>query len=71
MSRTKPLLKDVPGTGPDATAPRPVIEVDRSRAYLNDPAGRRVYEIDHNDGLRVARTFDLDIEPALMVETGR
>ncbi|MEV7862442.1 hypothetical protein AB0O86_27375 [Streptomyces hirsutus] len=71
VSRTKPLLKDVPGTGPDATAPRPVIEVDRSRAYLNDPAGRRVYEIDHNDGLRVARTFDLDIEPALMVETGR
>ncbi|WP_443080111.1 hypothetical protein [Streptomyces sp. P9-A2] len=71
VSRTKTLLKDIPGTGPDATAPRPVIEVDRSRAYLNDPAGRRVYEIDHNDGLRVARTFDLGIEPALMVETGR
>jgi hypothetical protein len=49
----------------------PVIEVDRSRAYVNDPAGRRVHEIDHADGLRVARTFDLDMEPALMVETGR
>ncbi|MFC9950550.1 hypothetical protein ACFVIN_08430 [Streptomyces prasinus] len=71
VARTKPLLQDVPGTGPDATAPRPVLEVDRSRAYLNDPAGRRVYEIDYNDGLRVARTFDLDMEPALMVETGR
>ncbi|WP_042164494.1 hypothetical protein [Streptomyces sp. NBRC 110035] len=71
VSRTKPLLKDVPGTGPDATTPRPVIEVDRSRAYLNDPAGKRVYEIDYNDDLRIARTFDLDIEPALMVETGR
>ncbi|MFI8307055.1 hypothetical protein ACIF80_27210 [Streptomyces sp. NPDC085927] len=71
VARTKPLLKDVPGTGPDATAPRPVIEVDRSRAYLNDPAGERVHEIDYNDGLRVARTFDLGIEPALMAETGR
>ncbi|MFC5954772.1 hypothetical protein ACFP51_09810 [Streptomyces pratens] len=71
VSRTKTMLKNVPGTGPDATAPRPVIEVDRSRAYLNDPEGRRVYEIDYNDGLRVARTFDLGIEPALMVETGR
>ncbi|MFE5393342.1 hypothetical protein ACFQ9U_02150 [Streptomyces sp. NPDC056568] len=68
---TDPLLKDLPeaGTGPGtATA---VIEVDRSRAYLNDPEGRRVYEIDYNDDLRVARTFDLDVRPSLMVETGR
>lgn len=70
VSATKPLLTHVPGAGTDGTAGA-VIEVDRSRAYLNDPEGRRVYEIDYNDNLRVARTFDLDIEPALMVETGR
>ncbi|MFC9057691.1 hypothetical protein ACFTXB_06490 [Streptomyces sp. NPDC057074] len=66
---TEPLLKDVPDAigGPAA----PVIEVDRSRAYLNDPEGKRVYEIDYNDDLRVARTFDLDVRPSLMVETGR
>ncbi|WP_171109294.1 MULTISPECIES: PQQ-binding-like beta-propeller repeat protein [Streptomyces] len=70
VSRTKPLLTGAPETGTDGNA-EPVIEVDRSRAYLNDPKGKRVYEIDYNDNLRIARTFDLDIEPALMVETGR
>jgi hypothetical protein len=70
VSRTKPLLT---GASTSATSGNagPVIEVDRSRAYLNDPKGKRVYEIDYNDNLRVARTFDLDIEPVLMVETGR
>ncbi|MEU5751381.1 hypothetical protein [Streptomyces sp. NPDC047829] len=67
---TDPLLKDLPESGPGSTT-TPVIEVDRSRAYLNDPEGRRVYEIDYNDDLRVARTFDLDVRPSLMVETGR
>lgn len=55
----------------DTDGSGPVIEVDRSRAYVNDPAGRRVYEIDYNDGLRIARTFRLDMTPELMVETGR
>ncbi|MFI9611634.1 hypothetical protein ACIHCM_08075 [Streptomyces sp. NPDC052023] len=63
---TQPLLRNATG----GTA-APVIEVDRSRAYLNDPSGKRVYEIDYNDNLRVARTFDLDVRPSLMVETGR
>ncbi|MBX9360314.1 hypothetical protein [Streptomyces sp. WAC04114] len=67
---TEPLLRDLPEAGPGGTA-TPLIEVDRSRAYLNDPEGRRVYEIDYNDNLRVARTFDLDVRPSLMVETGR
>ncbi|MFI8947305.1 hypothetical protein ACIGO6_12385 [Streptomyces sp. NPDC053750] len=67
---TERLLKDVPRAATGEAA-APVIEVDRSRAYLNDPAGKRVYEIDYNDDLRVARTFDLDIRPSLMVETGR
>lgn len=67
---TDPLLEDVSDAASDkATAA--VIEVDRSRAYLNDPSGKRVYEIDYNDDLRVARTFDLDVRPSLMVETGR
>ncbi|WGP13239.1 hypothetical protein [Streptomyces sp. SH5] len=67
---TERLLKDVPHTTGGRTG-APVIEVDRSRAYLNDPEGKRVFEIDYNDDLRVARTFDLDIRPSLMVETGR
>ncbi|MEU2266095.1 hypothetical protein ABZ568_06580 [Streptomyces olindensis] len=70
VSQTKPLLTGAPETGTHGNA-APVIEVDRSRAYLNDSKGKRVYEIDYNDNLRIARTFDLDIEPALMVETGR
>ncbi|MBU6531490.1 hypothetical protein [Streptomyces mayonensis] len=70
VSTTKSLV-----TGGDRTASDggtgPAVEVDRSRAYVNDPAGKRVYEIDYNDSLRIARTFDLDIEPGLMAETGR
>jgi hypothetical protein len=70
VAETKPLLTGAPQAGAEGNAV-PVIEVDRSRAYLNDAKGKRVYEIDYNDNLRIARTFDLDIEPALMVETGR
>ncbi|MDT0344003.1 hypothetical protein [Streptomyces litchfieldiae] len=53
-----------------AAAP-PVIEIDSSRAYVNDAAADTVYEIDYNDDLRVARTFPLDFTPTHMVETGR
>ncbi|WP_329060838.1 hypothetical protein [Streptomyces sp. NBC_01429] len=48
-----------------------VIEVDTSRAYVNDAAARKVYEIDYNDRLRLARTFPLGFAPTYMVETGR
>ncbi|MCX4830898.1 hypothetical protein OG746_19385 [Streptomyces sp. NBC_01016] len=65
-TRTKKLL-----TGKPHTRNAPVIEVDRSRAYVNDPYGKRVFEVDYNDDLRIARTFDLDVEPVLMAETGR
>ncbi|MEU0133944.1 hypothetical protein ABZ172_07915 [Streptomyces sp. NPDC006296] len=64
VSRTEKLLTGAGRSGP-------VIEVDRSRAYVNDPEGRRVYEIDYNDDLRVARSFDVGIAPHLMTETGR
>ncbi|MDT0308621.1 hypothetical protein RM780_16880 [Streptomyces sp. DSM 44917] len=47
------------------------IELDTSRAYVNDPEAGRVYEIDYNDGLRVARTFEPGLAPGLMTETGR
>ncbi|MEE1798344.1 hypothetical protein PUR57_06595 [Streptomyces sp. JV176] len=70
VSETERLLRDVPEARTDGGAGA-VVEVDRSRAYLNDPAGSRVYEIDYNDDLRVARTFDLGMKPALMAETGR
>ena len=49
----------------------PVIEVDAERAYVNEAATRTVYEVDYRDGLRVARTFELDIAPTHLVETGR
>ncbi|MFB4426828.1 hypothetical protein C5F59_037785 [Streptomyces sp. QL37] len=48
-----------------------VIEVDTTRAYVNDAAARKVYEIDYDDRLRIARTFPLDFAPTHMVETGR
>jgi hypothetical protein len=60
-----PLLPRIPD------GPAPVIEVDTGRAYVNDPAGRKVHEIDYNDRLRKARTFSLDLTPTYMVETGR
>ncbi len=63
---TKPLSGPGRKVGPQA-----VIEVDTSRAYVNDPVARKVYEIDYNDDLRLARTFALDFAPSLMVETGR
>ncbi|MET9353026.1 hypothetical protein ABZY14_08460 [Streptomyces sp. NPDC006617] len=68
-ARAEPLLTGAAKTPADAGAP--VVEVDRSRAYVNDRTGKRVYEIDYNDALRVARSFDLDIAPGLMAETGR
>ncbi|MFI6572801.1 zinc ABC transporter permease AztB [Nocardia fluminea] len=49
---------------------RPVISVDPDRAYVNDIRGRKVHEVAYNDNLRVARTFEFDIVPSLMVETG-
>ncbi|MFD1829953.1 hypothetical protein ACFSJS_09780 [Streptomyces desertarenae] len=58
------------GAPPEQTASA-VIEVDTSRAYVNDAAARKVHEIDYNDRLRRARTFALDFTPTLMVETGR
>ncbi|MYQ40782.1 hypothetical protein B046DRAFT_00114 [Streptomyces sp. LamerLS-316] len=47
------------------------VEIDTTRAYVNDAAGRKVYEIDYSDRLRLARTFRLGLSPTYMVEAGR
>jgi hypothetical protein len=49
----------------------PVIQLDTSRAYVNDARAGVVHEIDYNDDLRVARTFETELTPHHMVETGR
>ena len=54
-----------------ADGPAPVIQVDTARAYVNDPAGGTIYEIDYNDDLRVARTLTVPGTASHMVETGR
>ncbi|WP_067472563.1 zinc ABC transporter permease AztB [Nocardia amamiensis] len=61
-----------PLTAPVAAgAQAPVILVDDHRAYVNDPAGKVIHEIDYADNLRSARTFPLDVSPTVMVEVGR
>ena len=47
----------------------PQLRIDAGRAYLSDPAGSTVREIDYADGLRVARTFDLPAAD-IVLETG-
>ncbi|MEJ3653197.1 hypothetical protein WEH80_09445 [Actinomycetes bacterium KLBMP 9759] len=59
------------GGPPAAGDPAPVIHVDPARAYVNDPARGLIYEIDHGDGLRVARTFTVPGRAGHFVETGR
>lgn len=63
--------KILAGASDAKDASRSVIEVDAARAYINDVAAKKVYEIDYNDDLRKARSFSLDFAPAEMVETGR
>ncbi|TDC68211.1 hypothetical protein E1283_27750 [Streptomyces hainanensis] len=49
----------------------PVLAIDTSRAYVNDPAAGVVHEYDYADDLRLARTLDPGVTPDLLVETGR
>ncbi|MEU5655211.1 hypothetical protein ABZ802_06300 [Streptomyces sp. NPDC047737] len=67
VARKQLLSQGAESEGPGSVA----IEVDTTRAYVNDAAARKVHEIDYNDRLRVARTFTLDFAPTYMVETGR
>lgn len=52
-------------------ATAPVILVDTSRAYVNNPATGEVHEIDYNDNLRRARTLTVPGKASHIVETGR
>lgn len=54
-----------------AGEPAPVIQVDTTRAYVNDPPAGEIHEIDYGDDLRLARTFAVDGRADHMVETGR
>ncbi|WP_461163061.1 hypothetical protein [Arthrobacter sp. R4-81] len=47
----------------------PQLYIDAARAYLSDPAGSTVREIDYADGLRVARTFNVPAADVVL-ETG-
>ncbi|MFD6071540.1 WD40 repeat domain-containing protein [Amycolatopsis lurida] len=62
----------VPLLTPEATAAGvPSIQVDSTRAYLNNPLSAEVYEIDYNDNLRRARTLKVGGKAGHIVETGR
>ncbi|WP_134732116.1 hypothetical protein [Amycolatopsis nivea] len=60
-----PLLPAV--SGPVA----PAIQVDATRAYVNNPSSGEIYEIDYNDHLRRARTLTVPGKASYVVETGR
>ncbi|QVQ53812.1 hypothetical protein J4H86_08905 [Spiractinospora alimapuensis] len=51
-------------------APAPSLTADSQRAYVADPETRQIHEVDYVDDLRVARTFDLDVRPDHVVQTG-
>jgi hypothetical protein len=53
----------------DQAGAAPQLRIDTARAYLSDPVGSTVSEIDYADGLRVARTFDVPAAD-MMLETG-
>lgn len=58
-----------PGTA--TASPAPSIHVDTARAYVNNPSGGELYEIDYNDHLRQARTLTVEGKAGYIVETGR
>ncbi|GAA5124509.1 lipoprotein [Alloalcanivorax gelatiniphagus] len=69
VAATEPLLT---GDGPGAPALEGVrLVVDDQRAYLNDPGGARVLEIDYADGARIARELATPTDPDFYAEVGR
>ncbi len=54
-----------------AAGTAPTLIADQQRAYLSAPAEHLLYEIDYADGARIARSFETDVEPAFVAETGR
>ncbi|WP_129658310.1 YncE family protein [Rothia halotolerans] len=68
---TSRKLVDVPEDADEESSPGPTVAVDRERAYVSDPAGGRVLEIDVADGLREARSLDVGGAPSSIAVTGR
>ena len=69
VAATKRLL--APGTKGSPAFDGVDLVVDDQRAYLNDPAGDRVLEIDYADGARVARELATPTDPDFYAEVGR
>jgi hypothetical protein len=66
---TRRLLTPGPGGRPSFDGVDLV--VDDQRAYLNDPRGARVLEIDYADGARIARELATPKGPQFYAEVGR
>jgi hypothetical protein len=62
VGATDALVADPRGAG---------LVVDAQRAYVNDPDGGVVHEIDYADGARIARSLETPTEPVLFTEVGR
>jgi hypothetical protein len=65
MTAKAPMLRPLSATADNI----PQLRIDTSRAYLGDPAGSKVHEIDYADGLRAARTFNVPAAD-IVLETG-
>lgn len=68
IARTKPLV--AASLADPALAAGVTLQIDANRTYLNGPAENVMFEIDHADSGRIARTFEADA-PAFVAETGR
>ncbi|MFJ6678512.1 hypothetical protein ACIQLK_05205 [Microbacterium sp. NPDC091382] len=68
LARSKPLV--AASLADPTLAAGVTLQIDANRTYLNGPAENVMFEIDHADSARIARTFDADA-PAFVAETGR
>ncbi|NYE35342.1 hypothetical protein F4692_000446 [Nocardioides cavernae] len=69
VAASEPLLTSGPGSRPSFDGVELV--VDDQRAYVNDPVGSRVLELDYADGARVARELSTPTAPDVFAEVGR
>lgn len=67
LARTQPLVADA--LADPALADRVQLIVDAQHAYLTDPAGGEIHEIDHRDDARLTRTFT-DLDPWFVQQVG-
>lgn len=67
LARTQPLVADA--LGDPALADRVQLIVDAQHAYLTDPTGGEIHEIDHRDDARLTRTFT-DLDPWFVQQVG-